>query len=367
MEQIGLVCAWSKEREKSWSGIHYGLYTHLARYFKVMDIDIGENRSRVEKLKSIIIRRVRKVFRAVDMGLSDMKRREHIVKREIRDQGIPLIQFNECPYIWNSPHYIFQDLHVGYVKKMMEERPDIFKISGFQSNSYKAICKREQYQKGFYENVDGILTMGKWLKAELIDSYGLPKEKVFHVGGGVNIDVSKIDYSQKKGNKILFVGRDFERKNGPLVVKAFSLAKKKRNNLELYIAGPNNLKVCGGGITLLGDLPYRELAYYFNLCDVFCMPSRFEAYGIVFIEALAFGLPCIGRDAYEMPYFIEDEKTGYLLKEDSAEELSSLLLAAVDNIEMKLTVRNNRDYYIEEYSWDAVCRRISDVINSSKT
>ena len=49
------------------------------------------------------------------------------------------------------------------------------------------------------------------------------------------------------------------------------------------------------------------------MCDVFCMPSYFEAYGLVFVEALTFGLPCIGRNCYEMPYFIEDGKTGLLL------------------------------------------------------
>ena len=50
------------------------------------------------------------------------------------------------------------------------------------------------------------------------------------------------------------------------------------------------------------------------MCDVFCMPSYFEAYGLVFVEALTFGLPCIGRNCYEMPYFIEEGKTGLLRK-----------------------------------------------------
>jgi glycosyltransferase involved in cell wall biosynthesis len=352
---------WRKEREKSWSGTHYGLYTHLKRYFQVIDVDVSGD------LKSEIIRKVRGTFKIDDMGLSGMKRREHIVKRELRDCNIPLIQFEECPYNWNGPHYIYQDLHVGYVKKLMEENPDIFKISGFQKFKRESVCKREQYQKTFYENVDGILTMGKWLEIELTDSYGIPKEKVFHVGGGVNIDVSKIDYSQKKGNKILFVGRDFERKNGPLVVEAFKLAKKKKSNLELYIAGPKKLSLSEEGITLLGDMSYEDLVNYFNLCDVFCMPSKFEAYGLVFVEALTFGLPCIGRDAYEMPYFIEDGKTGYLLKKDSAEELSSLMIAAINNSEMKMNVRNKRDFYKEEYSWDTVSRRIYYAITTGNT
>lgn len=369
IEKIGFVCAWEKEREKSWSGTHYGIFTHLKQYFEVLDIDVGDCRNQITYLKARIKDKVKREFKIKhdDMKLSAMRSRDRIVKKLINDTHMPIIQFDECPFDCENPHYIYQDLHVGYVKKMIEEQPDLFKVSGYQRLEHDAICERERYQKTFYDNVDGILTMGKWLAAELTGSYGIPKEKVFHVGGGVNIDISEINYSQKKENKILFVGRNFERKNGPLVVEAFKLAKKKKADLELYIAGPKNLNLEGEGIIFLGDVPYKDLAHYFNLCDVFCMPSKFEAYGLVFIEALTFGLPCIGRDAYEMPYFIENGKTGYLLKEDSAEELSALMLAAVDNAEMKINVRNNKKFYVEEYSWDAVCRRISDVINCSNT
>ena len=109
-----------------------------------------------------------------------------------------------------------------------------------------------------------------------------------------------------------------------------------------------------------------ELAQYFNLCDVFCMPSKFEAYGLVFVEALIFGLPCIGANRFEMPYFIEDSKTGYLLKSDHAEELADLMEKALQNREMKMTVKNRRDWYAKEYSWETVASRIAAVIGENR-
>lgn len=99
------------------------------------------------------------------------------------------------------------------------------------------------------------------------------------------------------------------------------------------------------------------------MCDVFCMPSKFEAYGLVFIEALTFGLPCIGREAYEMPYFIEDGKTGYLLRKETPEALSNLIIAAISNKVMRDTVMSMRDTYIREYSWNSVCKRITEIID----
>lgn len=182
------------------------------------------------------------------------------------------------------------------------------------------------------------------------------------MGGGYNIDVSQIDESRKNGNKILFVGRDFNRKNGPLVVEAYKKARQFKNDLELYIAGPEKLSATETEIHFLGSLRYEDLVNYFNLCDVFCMPSKFEAYGLVFPEALTFGLPCIGRNAYEMPYFIEDGKTGYLLNNEDSDELADLILKLLQNDKIKQNVHNKRDYYINEYSWNTVASRIYNIM-----
>lgn len=142
--------------------------------------------------------------------------------------------------------------------------------------------------------------------------------------------------------------------------------KKKLPEAELYIAGPKRLAIDGEGIHCLGELNTSQLSEYFNLCDIFCMPSIFEAYGLVFAEALTYGLPCIGRDAYEMPYFIEQGETGYLLKSQSAEELAKLMRMALENSDMKKNVQSKRNFYIEEYSWDRVASRAQKIIESKR-
>jgi glycosyltransferase involved in cell wall biosynthesis len=54
-----------------------------------------------------------------------------------------------------------------------------------------------------------------------------------------------------------------------------------------------NLQEC---VTLAGFVPDDELCDYYNLCDVFAMPSKKEGFGIVYLEALACGKPCLGGD-----------------------------------------------------------------------
>lgn len=214
----------------------------------------------------------------------------------------------------------------------------------------------------------GIFTMGQWLARDLVERCGLPASKVHHVGGGINLDRTLIDESHKTGRRFLFVGRDFRRKNGPLVYEALRSLLSKHPDWELHVAGPAENPYPednSANYHYHGDCNHERLAELFNDCDVFVMPSRFEAYGLVFIEALTYGLPCIGRDAYEMPYFIEDGVTGRLLKHQDAAELASLMEETITNKALIDNVRSRRDTYLHDYSWDTVAERIEANIKSN--
>lgn len=356
------VCRWSKIREKSWSGTHYSIYCSLKKYFDVDDIDIGIfNGTLYSFFERIKFAAMKLLNKKNDMGLSNIKHYRKLLKKTIREGGVAL-QFTECPYQNNIKSYYYIDSSVDFVKKLHDEDLNLFLSSNFRDISYESIVKRAKIQNESLLAASGIFCMGEWLRRFLVES-GFPESKIHTVGAGINIDYKKIDDTKKQGNKILFVGRDFERKNGNLVIEAFKLAKKIRNELELYIVGPK-LNVQIDGIHWVGDISYKDLPYYFNLCDIFCMPSKFEAYGIAFLEALIYGLPCIGRDAFEMPFFIEDGKTGYLLKHENANELAELVLDLLDNDNIKQNVKDKRDYYIKEYSWDAVAKRMYDIIDN---
>ena len=252
-------------------------------------------------------------------------------------------------------------MSVSVVREMYEKDWESFQVCGFSNQSYQSMITREKIQNSAFVKAAGIFCMGEWYRRYLIER-GISPNKIYTVGAGINLDANKIDASQKEGNKILFVGRDFKRKNGPLVLEAFQKAREKRRDIELYIAGPSKQKDADG-VHWLGDVSSDRLAEYFNRCDVFCMPSKFEAYGIVFIEALTYGLPCIGRNAFEMPYLIQDGKTGFLLQDEDAWLLAQLMLRALEDSQMKENVVTNRAHYLKEYSWDMVARKMAEVID----
>ena len=156
----------------------------------------------------------------------------------------------------------------------------------------------------------------------------------------------------------LFIGKDTKRKNLPLVIEAFQLLHEKNPSYRLIVAGSDSLSLNVPGIEDKGLVPFSTLPDLYNQSDVFVMPSRFEAYGLVFGEAFAYGLPCIGNDRQEMPYFIEEGKTGYLLRHQNAQELASLMEKAISNTTMKEEEQSRQSEYIREYSWDTVIDRM---------
>lgn len=365
-QQLLFVCGWGNDRKKSWSGTHYGIYLALQKYFELEDVDIGNCNGDFYNVLYKFLNKFKKLFGfRADMDLTRLKHYRKKLQHKYNKGSYVSLQFGECPKQNNIKSYFYQDFSVSAVKFFHDNRPELFPYCVFSNAPYSSILKREKFQTEAFKQAAGIFCMGEWYRKFLIDS-GIPKDKVHAVGAGINLDATKIDTSKKTGNKILFVGRDFERKNGPLVIAAFKLAKRQRSDIELYIAGPAP-KEDIDGVYWLGDVPSQKLSDYFNLCDIFCMPSKFEAYGIVFIEALTYGLPCIGRNAFEMPYFIEDGKTGYILNEENADTLSQLMLKLLDNKEIKENVNARRQEYLEKYSWDAVAKRMYDVISNDMT
>lgn len=356
--ELFFLSEWGDNPERAWSGIMYNLYNVLSDYYNVHSIDLTQKRSLFERIHNRL---------EPDSGFyrKTMKTRRFLNGKLPEGDKLTIFQFAEtiCDTT-NIDTYIYQDVSALFVQYLMEKEPCTFELSNFRGASYDSIKKRANLQRKYYDGCKGVFTMGKWLSKFLIDNEIVRSDKVFHVGGGINLDKSVIDYSNKKGKRILFVGRDFVRKGGQLVIEAFKILKKTRKDVELYLAGPITNPVLEQieGYHFIGDCDYKKTAELFNLCDVFCMPSYFEAYGIVFIEALCFGLPVIGRDVYEMPYIVKDGKSGLLLSNNSPSELANMIEKTLEDKEMAYYVREHQQDYLDRYSWDAVGKRIYNII-----
>lgn len=95
-----------------------------------------------------------------------------------------------------------------------------------------------------------------------------------------------------------------------------------RPRLERLIAA-NHLQNC---VTLTGFVPDDELADYYNLCDVFAMPSKLEGFGIVFLEAMASGKPLLGSYLDGSIDALQQGRLGALVNPDNTDEIANTLI-----------------------------------------
>ena len=356
MKKLYFVNSWP-DMKTAWSGTPMGLYTALSKRLDVTLVDGCQSKGKASS-----------ILNGLTSGLLRLRSAEQILDNTPIPSGVPVFTFGE----YNSRHakntYCYQDLSTDYQLRLRRQKHPAAPYALKKLVPTFLADRKNKKTRAFYENCAGVFTMSRWLQQDLVENTGLPAGKVHHAGGGSNIDVSKVDYSRKEGNKFLFVGIDWNRKNGDLVVEAFKQLRDRYpdRNPQLYIAGPTEAPASVAGqenITFLGRLSHAQLVDYYNLCDYYVMPSIYEAYGLVFVEALCFGLPCIGKNFCAMPEFIQHGENGYLLERDDTRELTGLMENLLLNgAEMARAVQEKRAYYLETYAWDTVADRIIRVL-----
>ena len=380
MTEVLYICLWYKDKKRTWSGTAWSLRQAMEPYMQVQDFELSD------PLYRKVVRRLRGKKGLIPAPLLGDRLRlagsyaawKH---RHKTSRKMPTFQFGDWPFGAHFAPYLYQDLSVAAILWLKKEDPAAYRYCEYEQVPLKTLERRAASQLRSYRESETVFTMSRWLAEFLIRECGLPREKVHAVGGGINVDAALIRPGQKEGRRILFVGRNFVRKGGPLVVQAFgTLRKKYLRSAELYLAGAREADIRAAlrerkinveeadwqAIHLLGDLGPERLAEYYNLCDVFCMPSYFEAYGLVFAEALAYGLPCIGRNKFAMPEFIEDGRTGRLFSGEDAGRLAEDLWEVLRDPKYREEVAGRREWYLREYSWDRVAQRICSVMEKNE-
>lgn len=362
-KKVVFVIRKSVNERKLWSGTVFSIYNELLKNYEIENLYIKE--SIVEKVK----RRLNHIFHT-DFFKEDCQRKliqqaQKSYTSRYKNEKHIVFQFFEAPITDNTMNFIYQDLCVKYLIDLKKNEPDTFKKTEFYAFSERDMLRRAIGQQSFYQKCEAVFTMGKWQADYIIKNCKIGSEKVYAVGGGVNLDVTKYAPTKRNKKRFLFVGRNFERKGGDIVLEAFNkLRTNYIGDAQLYVVGGRSHKYNHmEGVHFLGDVSSSEIVDYYNLCDVFCMPSYFEAYGLAFIEALCFGMPCIGRNCNEMPYLIEEGLNGYLINSDDVDELCNKMLLALNNDKMHKYLEQKRTEYIKEYSWENVVSKIKRVID----
>jgi glycosyltransferase involved in cell wall biosynthesis len=115
------------------------------------------------------------------------------------------------------------------------------------------------------------------------------------------------------------------------------------------------------GVLFEEDLDDDELADRYRRCTVFVMPSGQEGFGIVFLEAMRFGKPCIGGSVGGTPDVIDDGRTGFLVPFGDVDALESAVKRLVENPELAREMGwAGRRKLNDEFVFDRFVSRVAD-------
>ena len=208
-----------------------------------------------------------------------------------------------------------------------------------------------------------------FLRAALIEDYGCAPERVVRVGSGSNIMVHSLDGKRYDGQAALFVGIDFERKGGPVLLRAWRTVHERLPDAELWVVGPRHRPAAADqpGVRWHGFVSdQRELADLYERATLFVLPSLFEPMGSVLLEARGHGLPCIGTDQGSFPESINHGLDGLLVASGEPEPLADALISLLDDPERAATMgRRGHSGVLTEQTWDHVADRMAPYIDQA--
>ena len=174
----------------------------------------------------------------------------------------------------------------------------------------------------------------EWTRRSLVEEYAVEPSRTHVIPFGVDMEMWRPRSVDRHAlPRVLFVGGDFHRKGGDLLLDWFRARGRGRCELSLVSADPALRDLHEAGVTVRTDLKPNsdELRRLFWRSDVLCLPSRSEPFGMAAVEGLAAGLPIVTSNAGGLAEIVEDGRSGFRVPAGDGEALGVALDRLIDS------------------------------------
>ncbi len=192
-----------------------------------------------------------------------------------------------------------------------------------------------------YRAARRLVTWSEWARRGLIEGYGVPAEKVTVIPPGVDTRAWAAPAPRRRPSaapvRILFVGGDYARKGGPLLLEAFRALRRQWPRIELHVVTPQRI-AREPGVCSYHDLPPNHpklKALYFE-SHIFCLPSLADCLALAVLEAGAAGLPAVATRVGALGEAVLDGETGFLVPPRDVRVLVEALSRLVEDPDLRL-------------------------------
>lgn len=222
-------------------------------------------------------------------------------------------------------------------------------------------------ESSIYHRVRKNLVMSGFVRDSLTNDYSCDRSRVSVVGASPNLTpngapLNNADYTNRT---ILFIGIDWERKGGPILLSAFRKVLDRIPDARLIIVGASP-RVDLPNVEILGRLPLAEIPPLILRSSLFAFPSLREPYGIAAIEALMHGIPVVATNIGALPEIVEDGVSGRIIPPGDVNALAETLISLIsDPALLRRYGAAGQQSARARFSQDIVTRRLGDAIRSS--
>jgi len=247
-------------------------------------------------------------------------------------------------HLWISEIY-------GILLKFIYKKKIVLIVSKhLDSYIFEGSFGRKSYFNGHFieriilKNSDHIIFISKSVKDYFLKNIYLNEKNYSIIHYGLNIrnfinfkfrDLLALQrklHIEKNTKLIGCVARHEKQKNIDMLIRAFAKTSKDNPdiNLKLIIVGRGSLTKYLKNLAkrlminkkIIWVFYTKKINLYFKLFNVFCLTSKYEGFGLVLLEALAFGLPIVATKSGSIPEIIKNKKNGYLINQNDFISLS---------------------------------------------
>jgi len=214
-------------------------------------------------------------------------------------------------------------------------------------------------------------TLSEWTRRSLVKDFGMDPARSTAVYAGPSVSIPDDVSVPKRPHQILFVGIDWHRKGGPLLVEGFRRLRDRLPTAELVIVGCTP-KVDCPGVKIEGYLnpndptAQRRLACLYQESSCLALLSDFEPLGNVIIEAFARGLPVIAYDSGPQGEIVRNGENGVLLLDREPQTIADGFFRLLsDPATSRLMGERARQLADTDLNWDRVVTKVAQHLSAS--
>jgi len=254
--------------------------------------------------------------------------------------------------------------HVASIKGVIADEMRFERGLTRLTMAVQAACERRHVRRA-----DLVITTSRYAATRIRQLYGLDRQpeivpELIDLQGWQDLFARNPATRNPQAFTVLSVCRFYPRKRLDVLLRAAAQLRQQIPELEVRIVGGGpeaaGLRRLACALHLhttvrwLGDLSQEELAREYNGADVFCLPSVQEGFGIVFLEAMAAGLPIVAARSAAVPEVVED---GLLVAPEDEQALTEALLRLYREPDLRRELAARGRQRVARYDAPLVARR----------